>query len=63
LWLKATTEREKEGGPVAGKLGEEGWFSANFRLIVLLLKGIKSTPIYRGSKRVILSTHGKIFNP
>ena len=57
-WGPRRREKE-EREPVVGKLGGEGWFSANFTFDFLLLQGMKSTPIYRGSKRVILFTQGK----
>ena len=56
--------REKaEKGLFAGKMNTEGWFSAKFELDFFLLLRMKSAPIYRGGKRVILSSPGKKSQP
>ena len=44
-------------------MNTEGWFSAKFELDFFLLLRIKSAPIYRGGKRVILSSLGKKSQP
>jgi len=43
--------REKaEKRSVAGKMGREGWFSANFEFDLLLPHNVKFAPIYRGGR-------------
>jgi hypothetical protein len=56
--------REKaEKGLFAGKMNTEGWFSANFELVSLLPLSMKFSPIYRDTKRVILSSMWKKSQP
>jgi len=45
------------------KTREEGCFCSEFGLQFLHAQNMKSTPIYRGWKRVILSSLGKSFSP
>ena len=44
-------------------MNTEGWFSANFELVFLLLLSMKFSPIYRDTKRVILSSTWKKSQP
>jgi hypothetical protein len=44
---------------VCRKMNTEGWFSANFELVFLLLMSMQMAPIYRDGKRVILYSTGK----
>ena len=44
-------------------MNTEGWFSANFELVFLLLLSMKFSPIYRNTKRVILSSTWKKSQP
>jgi len=56
--------REKaEKGLFAGKMNTEGLFSANCELDFPPLLSMKSAPIYRGGKRVILYSPGKKSQP
>jgi hypothetical protein len=55
---------EREGEKMAGKKwGGGGWFFVIFRPYFLHAQAMKSTPIYKGWKRVILSTREKTFGP
>jgi hypothetical protein len=56
-------ERERRERTHCRKTGEGGWFFVNFGLDFLPLQAMKSTKIYRGWKRVILSTLEKKFGP
>jgi len=47
---------------VCRKMDTEGWFSANFELDFFFLS-MKYAPIYRDTKRVILSSTGKKSQP
>jgi hypothetical protein len=42
------------------KQGVDGLVLADFKLIFFPTQAMKSTPIYRGWKRVFLSSHGEI---
>jgi hypothetical protein len=48
---------------VCRKMNTEGWFSANFELVFLLLISMQMAPIYRDGKRVILYSTGKKSQP
>jgi len=48
---------------VCRKMDTEGWFSANFELGFFLLQSMKFAPIYRDTKRVILSSMCKSSQP
>jgi hypothetical protein len=54
---------EREGGKKTAETGQKGWFFANFGPHFLVPQAMKSTSIYRGWKRAILSSPGKIFSP
>jgi hypothetical protein len=44
-------------------MNTEGWFSADFELVFLLPLSMKFAPIYRDTKRVILSSMWKKSQP
>jgi len=57
-------EREKKGRNSAGsRKGGRSWFLADFGPDFLHVWPMKSTPIYRGWKRVILSSLEKNYTP
>jgi hypothetical protein len=58
------TEREKKGRNSAGsRKGGRSWFLADFGPDFLHVWAMKSNPIYRGWKRVILSSLEKNYTP
>jgi hypothetical protein len=59
--VERETERERERK--GGKNWEEASFLAVYEPKFLLLQAIKSIPIYRSWKRVILSSLRKTFDP
>ena len=48
---------------VAGKLGNNGWFSSDFVCSFFSLQVFNRDSIYRRCKTATLSTLGKIFSP
>ena len=56
-------EERRENSFQKKNWGGEGWFFLIFEPDFLYVQAMKSTPIYRGWKMVILSSHEKNFQP
>jgi len=56
-------EERRENSLQKKNRGGGGWFFLIFGPDFLPAQAMKFTPIYRGSKRVILSSHGENFSP